>query len=956
MRYFQHSLANRIVAYILSAIAVFSLAIGGGSFLFVQHLLNQQINEQLNFDLQKAVLDIEKPLNNLTNDLQQLAENPLLSSALTDSIGRETYLEPFFLKHPLAKSKYGELLLTDFSAHGLLTTSESLKIWTKNAPLAKQVIETSLPVAEIVEDLQLVIMYPLIFPPTGYTEGLIVYRIDVKEWIDDVTAELTDDILILDYQGKTPAKRVSNSALIEISKSLKLHAPLEELNVNLTVAKSKEMAMRVLNQTTKIYLFASFIFLILAAWLSRKLSRKLLKNLNNLIRKIDSIDGSKNAFQATSLLEVVGDTEIKQLSSAYNRLLHRLGKSYLELEDRVTERTADLVIAKSQAEASAVFKSTFLANMSHEIRTPMNAIVGLSNLVLNKELTPEIRDYLEKIYNSSEGLLMILNDILDFAKLEAGHMVIENGHFDLDSILDNLLNLFSVHAEEKGLLLEVVIAPLVPLHLIGDSTRLQQILTNLLGNAIKFTEHGFVKLKVDLMRIEGSQAQLLFSVEDSGIGISENDIQKLFIPFSQADGSITRRFGGTGLGLAISHNLLELMGTDIKISSKLGQGTCFSFELLQGISSDSHSLSHEVKKQKVEHKAGSLSLYFNKRSHHLAGISLLVVEDNTINQQVIKEFLELSKISVVIVNNGKEALAVLNNQTFDAILMDIHMPEMDGFEATQRIRFQEQFKNIPIIALTAGVTQEEHQHCLNCGMNDFVAKPIIPEQLMTTLSRWIKNEEKSIIDFTPVTIKLSNSTLENLDGFELKNLLLMLGGNEENVINLLLDFKTNMATIPAEIDECVKQNDLLQARELAHKLKGVLANLGAMRLYQITTQLETEFKTNVFNPETFAKFNAEFDKTIAVISTLKQTEQAIQNTVIDSEALKNLALEIDAALAEDDYISRRTLDELKANLSADKTDEFTALCQEIKSMNYHQARLLLRNFVTLPEIKDEKIQ
>jgi HPt (histidine-containing phosphotransfer) domain-containing protein len=288
--------------------------------------------------------------------------------------------------------------------------------------------------------------------------------------------------------------------------------------------------------------------------------------------------------------------------------------------------------------------------------------------------------------------------------------------------------------------------------------------------------------------------------------------------------------------------------------------------------------------------------------------------------------------------------------------MDIHMPEMDGFEATQRIRLQEKFKNIPIIALTAGVTQEEHQHCLNCGMNDFVAKPIIPEQLITTLSRWVKNEEKPIIDFTPISIELPSSKVENLEGFELKNLLLMLGGNEEKVITLLFDFKANMATIPAEIDECVTQNDFLQARELAHKLKGVAANLGAIRLQKITTQLETELKTDVLNPETFAEFNAEFDKTIAVISTLKQTEQAIQNTVIDLQALQNVALDIDAALAEDDYISQRTLDELKANLSADKANEFMALCQEIKSMNYHQARLLLRSFVTLPEIKGEEIQ
>jgi PAS domain S-box-containing protein len=963
MHRFQHSLANRIVAYILAAIAAFSLAIGGGSFLFVQYLLNQQINEQLSFDLQKSVLDIEKLLNSFLNDLEQLADNPLLSGGLTDSLGRETYLQPFFLQHPLAKSKYGELLLADFSAHSLLTTSESLTNWIENTPLSQKVIETNRPIAEVVDDFQLVIIYPVIFPPTGYTEGLIVYRINLKALIADVTAELTDDALTLNYKDKPPAKIFAlESTSIEISKPLKLHAPLDTLNFNLTVEKSKKVAMRLLNQTTKIYLLVSIILLILAAWLSRKLSRKLLKNLNVLITKMDSVNNAKDIFQEPVLLND-SDREIKQLTSAFNRLLNRLSKSYLELEDRVIERTADLhktqehlkalltttpvgvfetnfagecvyvnprwseitgldleqakgsgwkktlhpddveivfsewiissqehrnfhleyrflredktvswvlgqstplygkdneIIghigtitditplyeAKAQAEESAAFKSNFLTNMSHEIRTPMNAIVGLSNLALNKEVTPEIRDYLEKIYSSSEGLLTILNDILDFAKLEAHRMTIEHNNFDLDVILDNLLSLFSVRAEEKGLLLEIIIAPLVPLHLIGDATRLQQILTNLLGNAIKFTEHGFVKLKVDLIRTEESQAQLLFSFEDSGIGISETNIEKLFTPFSQADGTITRRFGGTGLGLAISHNLLQLMGTDIKISSELGKGTCFSFELVQGISSDSHSLSREVKKQKVEHQAGGLSLYLNKRSHTLAGTSLLVVEDNTINQQVIKEFLELSHVAVVMANNGKEALAILNTQTFDAILMDIHMPEMDGFEATKRIRQLEKFKYLPIIALTAGVTQEEHQHCLNCGMNDFVAKPIIPEQLITTLSRWIKNNVKPFFEKVEPIIE---SKLKNLEGFEFTNLLLMLGGNEEKIVKLLLDFKTDMATIPAEINECVKQNDFPKAQELAHKLKGVAANLGAVFLHKITTQLEAEFKTNVFN-------------------------------------------------------------------------------------------------------------
>lgn len=952
MHRFQNSLANRIVAYILAAIACFGLVIGGGSFLFVKHLLTQQISNQLNFDLQKASLDIEKPLNNLVTDLQQLANNPLLASGLTDSLGRGTYLQPFFLQHPLAKLKYGELLLTDFSSHGVLTTSASLKNLIENSLLAKQVIESNQPRAEIVDDLQLVIIYPVIFPPTGYAEGLVVYRINLKALLDDISAELTDDQLTLNYKNKTPETTTPKSALITTSTPLRLHSPLDVLDFNLTVGKSRQIAMNALNQTTQIYILAAFIMLILAAWLSRKLSQKLLKNLNILITKMDSVDNTKEILRESNLFEK-GDQEIQQLASAFNHLLLRLNKSYLELEDKVTERTKDLITAKAQAEASAMFKSNFLTNMSHEIRTPMNAIVGLSNLALNKEVTPEIRDYLEKIYSSSEGLLLILNDILDFAKLEAGRMAIEHSNFDLESVLENLQNLFSVRAEEKGLQFDISIASFVPLHLVGDSIRIQQILTNLLGNAIKFTERGFVKLKVDLVQTVESQTQLLFSIEDSGIGISENNIQKLFAPFSQADGSITRRFGGTGLGLAISHNLLELMGGDIKIRSELGKGTCFNFELVLGVSSDSYSLSHEVKKQKVEHHAGSLSSYFNKRSHNLAGISLLVVEDNTINQQVIKEFLELSQISIVIANNGKEALTVLNDQTFDAILMDIHMPEMDGFEATQRIRALEQFKNLPIIALTAGVTQEEHQHCLNCGMNDFVAKPIIPDQLIDALSRWIKNEAKMVVDLMPPLIESMSSELENLDGFELKNLLLMLGGNKEKAVKLLLDFKTNMATIPADINLYVKKNDWLQARELAHKIKGIAANLGAIKLHKITTQLEEEFKTDGVNQEILDQFNAEFDKTIAVISTLKGTPQTLQNNIIDLEALQKIALKIDNALADDDYVSQDMLDELKANLSPDKTNEFVALCRAIETINYQQARYLLKQLVNVVQIANK---
>ena len=393
--------------------------------------------------------------------------------------------------------------------------------------------------------------------------------------------------------------------------------------------------------------------------------------------------------------------------------------------------------AKDKAEHLMQAKSNFLANMSHEIRTPMTAIIGFSELALTKASSPEITSYLYKINSASTNLLGILNDILDLSKLEAGSIAIYPAPFSIDNLRDNLYQLFIDSAEKKGLDFTIMVGADVPRSLVGDKLRLEQILINLLSNAVKFTTNGSVSLCITLQQVDRSQARLLFCVKDTGIGIAVDDHNKLFKPFQQLDESITRRFGGTGLGLALSHNLLQFMDGVLSVISMPELGSNFSFELVLEVSP-------LPEQEKIQPPSATLGSVLNQVKQPLVGSRILVAEDNVFNQQIIREFLNLSGINVDIANDGQEALALLAISEFDAVLMDIHMPVMDGFEATRQIRRLSCFKTMPIIALTAGVTEEERGQCLAAGMNDFVSKPINPTLLLSALEQWIKHDNTSL--------------------------------------------------------------------------------------------------------------------------------------------------------------------------------------------------------------------
>lgn len=522
----------------------------------------------------------------------------------------------------------------------------------------------------------------------------------------------------------------------------------------------------------------------------------------------------------------------------------------------------NLTEARQGAEAATKAKADFLACMSHEIRTPMNGIIGLTQLALNQKMHPELQDFLEKIYQSSQSLMGILNDILDFSKLEAGQVSIESIPFELGAVLDNLRFLFEETAALKALELHLEIAEGVPNELVGDALRLQQVLSNLISNALKFTERGQVSLFIAPVEITPSKATIAFAVEDTGIGMSEQVKSKLFQEFTQADSSITRRFGGTGLGLVISRNLLQLMGGDFSVESTVNRGSRFSFALTFALPATKKT---RRTGQRVKQVPGDLRRNLEILAAPLRGTTILVVEDNAINQKVVCEFLKVSGIRTVVANNGEEALMLLEHEHFDAILMDLHMPVMGGAEATEHIRGNPRYRDLPIIALTAGVMEDERERCFAAGMNDFVAKPINPQQLMQVLATWVQGSAPAEPPpaepppAEPAAVTAEDPLSEpRLAGFDLASPLFLLGGDQSMLGELLRGFKQDMAGVPEQIREKAEAGDLNAAREIAHKIKGSAGNVGAMDLHKIAQQLEKELKEGSYHPATLQKFSDQF--------------------------------------------------------------------------------------------------